>query len=164
MVEELHLSPRDKAQYAKLHASVGDISIAKSCAQFILNKRWHTHSFMRRGNVPIQQIAFTTTMAVSYARPFSPGRGNLNFPKRLLQYSSKELLFHDRLLKLRNEEYAHTDASTISVRPLKHQFITSIQSLRDLCFSVKELEMFVEMTDSLIARIQTRLEVRLGGK
>jgi len=166
MVEDVDLSPRDRMLYEKLHASHGDIGTAQSCAEFILKKGWHTYSFMRRGSVPIQQIAFITTMIVSYARPFSPGRGgSLTFPHRILQYRLKESLLHERLLKLRNQQYAHSDPSTISVRPLKGNIVTSIQSLRDVRFSRAELEIFVEMTNGVTSRIRERLEeIRLSGR
>ncbi len=164
MVEDVDLSPHDRALYEKLYASHGDIGTAQGCAEFILKKGWHTYSFMRRGSVPIQQVAFTTTMIVSYARPFSAGRGNLNFPNRLLQYDATEGVLHARLLKLRNEQYAHSDASTIRARPLKDRHITSISSIRDLSFSPKELTTFIEMTGGLLKRMQRRLEeIRLSG-
>ncbi|MDA9474717.1 hypothetical protein XI03_09405 [Bradyrhizobium sp. CCBAU 65884] len=165
MIEDADLSLRERTLYEKLHASHGDITIASLCAQYILKKGWHTLSFLRRGSIPIQQTAFTTTMIVAYARPFAGGRGkSINFPERLLQYDDKETAFHERLLKLRNQEYAHTDASTISVRPLKGNLITSIQSLRDLCFSPAELRLFLAMTSGLSRRIQLRLEeIRLSG-
>jgi len=164
MIEEASLSKRDRALYEKLFASRGDIGTARSCAEFILKKGWHTYSFMRRGSVPIQQTAFTTTMIVSYARPFSAGRGNINFPNRLLRYNEKEASFHARLIKLRNEQYAHSDASTISVRPLKGSVVKSIQSIRDLRFAAGELKLFIEMTTGLCNRIHERTEeIRLSG-
>ncbi|MDA9512099.1 hypothetical protein XI04_03305 [Bradyrhizobium sp. CCBAU 11430] len=68
-----------------MHASHGDLAIASSSAQYIPKKGWHSLSFLRRGSMPIQQIAFTTTMIVAYARPFAGGRGKgINFPERLL--------------------------------------------------------------------------------
>jgi len=164
MIEDVNLLPRDRSLYEKLHASHGDIGTAKSCAGYILRKGWHTYSFMRRGSVPLQQTAFTTTMIVAYARPFAPGRGNIDFPKRLMQYDEKQVAFHGRLLKLRNQEYAHSDASTISVRPLKGSLVTSIDSIRDLYFSPAELKLFVDMTSGLLGRIHRRLEeIRLSG-
>ncbi|MGY3134563.1 hypothetical protein ACVWZM_005245 [Bradyrhizobium sp. USDA 4501] len=164
MIEDANLLPRDRALYAKLYASHGDIGVARSCAEFILKKGWHTYSFMRRGSVRIQQTAFITTMIVAYARPFAPGRGNINFPHRLLQYDSQEMAFHKRLLDLRKQEYAHSDASKISVRPLKGSVVTSIVSIRDLYFSPAELKLFLGMTGCLSSRIQERLEeIRLGG-
>jgi hypothetical protein len=167
MVEDVSLSPRDRALYEKLYVSVDDLGIALSCARYILKKKWHTYSFMRRGSVPLQQTAFTSTMIVSYCRAFSSGRGgkgNIELPKRLVQHDKKEAELHDRLLRLRNQEYAHTDASTIRVRPLKGDLVTSIQSIRDVCFSANELSLFIEMTDRLVAKIQHRLEeIRLSG-
>jgi hypothetical protein len=164
-MEDVVLSPHERALYEKLHASHRDIGTARSCAEFILKKGWHSYSFMRRGSVPIQQTAFTTTMIVSYARPFSSGRGrSITFPHRLLQYSAKEKLFHERMLKLRNQQYAHTDPSTISVRPLKDKYITSIESISDLRFSPSELKGFIEMSTGVTSRISERLEViRLSG-
>jgi hypothetical protein len=97
-------------------------------------------------------------------RPFAAGRGNIDLPKKLLQYSDRETALLERLLKLRNQQYTHSDASTISVRPLKNNRATSIQSIRDLCFSPSELELFLEMTARLSGRIQQRLEeIRLRG-
>ncbi|MBB4395066.1 hypothetical protein [Bradyrhizobium sp. ERR14] len=164
MSEEANLSPHDRTLYEKLYASHGDITIASSCAAFILKKGWHSYSFFRRGSVVIQQIAFTTTMIVAYARPFAGGRGNIDFPKRLLQYDEDEKALHARLLQLRNQEYAHSDASTISVRPLKGSLVTSIHTMRDISFQPPELRLFLEMTAGLGARIQQRLEeIRLKG-
>lgn len=165
MVEDLSLLPRDRALYEKLHASHSDIAVAQSCAEYLLKKKWHTHSFMRRGSIPIQQTAFTTAMVVSYARPFSPGRAStFTFPHKLLQYDAKATLFHKRLLTLRNEQYAHTDPSTASVRPLKGEFITSIQSISSERFSAVDLKMFVSMTGGVMDRIQERIRViRLSG-
>ncbi|MBC9883703.1 hypothetical protein G8O24_41205 [Bradyrhizobium sp. INPA01-394B] len=163
MPEEANLSPRDRALYEKLYASANDIGTATACAQYILKKGWHGYSFTRRGSVPIQQTAFTTTLIVAYARPFAAGRGNIDFPKRLLQYDDKEAAFHQRLLKLRNQEYAHSDASTISVKPLKG-VIRSIQSIRDLRFVPAELKLFLGMTAGLFSRIHERMEeIRLSG-
>jgi hypothetical protein len=170
MVEEAELSEHDRALYAKLHASLEDISTARSCAAMILKKEWHTWLVLRRGRSvlrrPSEQIhkeAFTTTMIVTYSRPFCSGRGNLNFPDRLLKYSREERTLHDRLLELRNKQYAHADASTIKVRPLKGE-IPWIASLREVQFSPEEITLFLTMTRGLIARIEERMEeIRCNG-
>jgi len=165
MLEDVVLSPHERALYEKLYASYNDLGTARSCANFILKKGWHNYSFMRRGSVPIQQTAFTTTMIVAYARPFSPGRGrSKTFPDGLLRYSSAEKQLHARMLKLRHQQYAHTDPSTIYVRPLKDKYITSIQSTGDLFFSPAELTMFIKMTNAVADRVSKRLEeIRLSG-
>jgi hypothetical protein len=122
-------------------------------------KKWHTFSFLRKGSVRIQQVAFTTTMIVAYARPFSPGRGNLNFPNRLLGYSKEEQLLHDRLLVLRNKEYAHADASTYKVTPFRGDLgVKSMQSIRDVRFTIKDIDLFLQMTKPVIGRVDARME------
>lgn len=59
-MEELALTERNYALYNKLHVSAGDIAVAQQCAEFIKKKKWHDYSFVRRGSVQIQQIAFST--------------------------------------------------------------------------------------------------------
>lgn len=166
MLDEVDLSPRDRALYSKLHASHEDIGIARNCANFIQKKAWHSFAIARRGSIPIQQISFTTTMIVAYARPFSPGRSKSNFPQRLLQYQPEERALHQRLLRLRNEEYAHSDMSSYKVTPLKGA-ITCISSIRRVwvsAFSSKEIALFLTMTDALLNRISARMEeIRVSG-
>jgi hypothetical protein len=106
-------------------------------------------------------------MIVAYCRPFAPGRGgngNVHLPQRLIRYNAKEVALHARLLKLRHQEYAHTDATTVRVRPLKGESIKAIASLRGVCFSAEELNLFIAMTERLAAKIQERIEeIRLSG-
>jgi hypothetical protein len=158
-LDKANLSVRDKALYAKLHVSQRDISIARSCAAFLRKKGWHTHAFFRRGTIPIQQVSFTTTMIVAYARPFSPGRGGFNFATRLLQYQPPEVILHDRLLALRHEAYAHSDAKRHNVIPLKGDRIRSIASgIIDVWFTPTEIDIFLGMTAGLMTRIDKRME------
>ena len=157
MAEDLILSARDLAIYTKLHASAGDIGTARECAGYIKKKGWHDYSFMRRGSVRLQQTAFYTTLIVAYARPFAIGRSGINFPRRLLQYGKAEAALHDALIELRHKEYAHTDPSRSSVWPLKG-IIKDIFSIRDVRFSVKQIDTFLRMTDGLQKRISQRIE------
>jgi hypothetical protein len=163
-MEEANLSEREKALYGKLHVSRDDIEIARSCASYIKRKGWHTYSFRRRGTVRIQQISFTTTMIVAYARPFATGGGDINLPKRLIKYGNDEKKLHERLLLLRKKEYAHSDASTYTVTPYKGGSIISAVNIRDVRFTEQEIDLFLLMTDGLLARITERMEeLRLGG-
>jgi hypothetical protein len=157
-VDEAKLSIHDKALYAKLSISRGDISTARSCAAFLKKKGWYTHPFLRRGSIWIQQISFTTTMIVAYTRPFSAGRGNFHFPTRLLQYWPPELTLHDRLLALRNEVYAHSDANRHNVRVLKGDLFLSIRNITDVSFNHAEINIFLGMTAGLVTRIDERME------
>ena len=163
-MEQAVLSKHEYALYGKLHVSRDDIDISSLCAVYIRKKGWHTCSFLRRGTVRIQQASFTTTMIVAYARPFAPGRGNIGFPKRLLGYNaSDENIFHQRLLRLRHTEYAHLDALCYSVTPYKGGSVKSIENIRDVYFTEKEIELFMFMTDGLLGRITERMEqLRLG--
>jgi hypothetical protein len=157
MVEDLILSARDLAMYTKLYASAGDIGTARECARYIKKNGWHDYSFMRRGSVRVQQTAFYTTLIVAYARPFAIGRSGINFPQRLLQYGKPEAALHDRLIDLRHKEYAHSDPSRSRVQPLKG-IIKDIFSIRDVRFSVKQIDTFLGMTDGLQKRITQRIE------
>lgn len=130
MFEKAELSVRDHALYGKLHMSREDIGIARISAAFLQKKGWHSAPFFRRGSTYIQQVAFTTTMIVAYARPFSPGRGNIDLPGRLKQY----------------------------VTPLKGDLVKSFESMRYAHFTAPELELFMVMTDALCERITDRME------
>jgi hypothetical protein len=157
-VERAELSAANLALYSKLDASHGDIGTARACAAYIQTNGWHTSSYLRRGTIGLQQTAFTTTMIVAYARPFSSGRGNIKFPHELLAYGPDEQDLHARLLQLRRQEYAHTDAAVHKVIPLKGDFIKSIESLRSAFFSPAQITLFLDMTDALMERIRDRME------
>ncbi len=152
------------ALYGKLYVSSNDIELARSCASYIKKKGWYTYAFLRRGSVRIQQISFTTTLIIAYARPFKPGRGNIAFPDRLMvKYGNAEKALHKRLLQLRDKEYAHLDATSYKVTPYRGD-IKSIENIRDVCFTEQEIDMFLLMTNGLLHRISDRMEqLRLGG-
>lgn len=156
-MKELVLAERDSSLYTKLHSSASDIGVAQQCAAHIMKKGWHDYSFKRRGNVRMQQIAFYTTMIVSYARPFAIGRNGTGFPKKLLRFRSKEIELHKQILDLRNKEYAHSDPSRTKVMPL-HGAIKDIFSIRDVRFSRMQIEIFLEMTSGIQERIAARIE------
>jgi len=49
------------------------------------------------------------------------------------------------------------------VTPYKGDFIKSIENIRDVRFTEKEIDLFLLMTDGLLARITERMEqLRLG--
>jgi len=160
--EELKLGTHDHALFGKLEVSQSDIGTAQLCARYLLKKGWHDPPYFRRGSIYIQQIAFTTTMIVAYCRPFVVGKGNIKFPKRLLQFTMAQQELHNRLVVLRNKEHAHTDGSTYVVTPFKGA-ISSIQTLRATYFDPDEITLFLEMTSGLNDRIKMRMEeIRSG--
>ncbi len=158
-MERVELSDHDHALYGKLHVSRSDISIARGCAFYIMRKKWHGNAFLRQGSVYLQQISFTTTMIVAYSRPFSPGKGNISFPARLLQYNDGEMSLHNRLLRLRRQEYAHSDSTTYEIIPLKGRFIKSVDMMSDTFFTRDDLETFLLMTGQLLERVSERMEM-----
>jgi hypothetical protein len=162
-MEKAKLSDQENALYAKLFACCDDFGIARSCARYIRKKGWHTCAFLRRGSVPTQQIAFTTTMIVAYARPFKLGGGNIALPERLIRYRNDEKELHKRLLKLRNTEYAHSDKITYDVTPYTGSIIKVVANIRDVCFTEIEIDLFLFMTKCLLYRIKERMDqLRLG--
>ncbi|MBI1868291.1 MAG: hypothetical protein HYS06_08365 [Methylocystis sp.] len=88
----------------------------------------------------------------------------MRLPERLIaSYGSDQKNLHKRLHQLRNNEYAHSDASSYSVTPYKGDLIKSIESIRDVRFTEKEIDLFLLMTAKLLARITERMEqLRLG--
>src|SRR5438445_12970197 len=99
-----------KALYARLYFSAQDFWYAKSYALHLIKKGWHSAPYERRGTIYMQQSAFTTSLIVSYARPFTRSNGWPKFPERFVQYDAQETLLHQRLLDLRHQVYAHSDS------------------------------------------------------
>jgi hypothetical protein len=95
---------------------LGDFRQAKEFAGHILKRKWQNEI----NETPVQSLehrAFNTSLIVSYARPF---HNNMNFedePKSSLRKHVAEVLneneieLHDRILRLRDTVYAHSDAS-----------------------------------------------------
>jgi hypothetical protein len=104
--------------YRRLWLSRIDLEEARAAInEIIVRKLPYPRS---RGPSPLLQ-ALTTSLVVSYARPFVNTRGQSSVAERtvpgslLRVFSSSERAFHDRLMDMRNREAAHTDADTIDV-------------------------------------------------
>lgn len=157
--ERLKLSERDNALYGKLSMSALDIAKARSFANQLRKKRWHTFPLVRRGSVPTYQVALTTALVVAYARPFVVGRGGgLAFPNRLKQYTPEQEELHRRLLKLRHEQFAHTDPISYEIRPYDDPYIKSVDMVPETYFTAEEIDLFLEMTGGVLNRINSRME------
>ena len=159
-LKELTLSPRDRALYGKLYVSFYDIGIAQRCVAFLKKKSWHGPTFRRCGSAQIQLISHTTTMIISYSRPFKPGRAsNVAFSERLLrQYTADHRRLHAKLLTLRDETEAHMDQKSYMIRPFDSIHFKSINQLPYTYFSAEEIDRFLEMTAGLMGRISVRME------
>lgn len=156
--EPLKLSAHDNSLYGKLYMSSHDIGIARECADYLAKKGWFGLTLRRRGSTQIQQISFTTTLIVSYSRPFKPGRGSIAFPTRLLKYDTEQKAFHDKLLNLRDKVHAHTDENSYEIRPYDNAFIKSIDRIPYTHFTVEEIDLFLNMTAGVVRRIADRME------
>lgn len=71
-----------------------------------------------------KRYAFTLTLIVLYARPFSQARGfrdgssGMKLDLDLLPFSNEERATHDELITARNEWWAHTDAQHFEALPV----------------------------------------------
>jgi hypothetical protein len=104
--------------YRRLWLSRIDLEEAKSTiAEIVVRRLPYPRS---RGPSSLLQ-ALTTSLVVSYARPFVNARGQSavaerTIPGSLLRvYSSAERAFHERLLEMRNREAAHSDADILEM-------------------------------------------------
>ncbi|WP_156174723.1 hypothetical protein [Hoeflea sp. IMCC20628] len=95
-------------------------------ARFLFKKGWHSHEWERRGSIYLQQSAFTTSLVVSYARPFTTARGLPGLPARLIKWSDEEKTLHDQILTLRNEVYAHSDGASYSFQPWQSEGLITV--------------------------------------
>lgn len=123
----VELDPRDKPLYDKLRISAMDIAHALGCAQFLIKKKWHSYEWERRGSTYLQQSALTTSLVVSYARPFTKTRGlRDNLPSKLIRRTAEERALHEKILKLRNEVYAHSDGALYSFQPWQSEGLSTV--------------------------------------
>jgi hypothetical protein len=151
---EVTLNKEDHELYSRLYVSRGDIVYARQCADHILKKGWHYNPWDKRGSIYFQQSVYTTTLIVSYARPFTKSIGWPRFPERLLGYSQAERELHKSLLDLRNKVYAHSDGAGYSIRPFRSEsFSTEIVGAPILKLSADEANQFLEMTERALSSI-----------
>lgn len=154
---ELTLSDRDRRLHTKLYASASDIAFARACAEHLQKKAWFRRPWAR-GKVYFHQSAYVTSLIVSYARPFSTGRGGMTFPQRLIPYTADEFALHAELLDRRNKVHAHSDLDQWNVRPWRSgDFATTIVSQPWMIIEAPQVETFLAMTARLQASITRRL-------
>lgn len=142
-----------KKLYEKLYISRADFDLAEQYARLLLKKGWHSAPYERRGSVYMQQTAFTTSLIVSYSRPFTKSFGWSEwseFPGYLIPYDEKMMKLHEKVLGLRHEIYAHSDARHYSIglwdRP---DFQTEIVKAPFLRLEKLECEDLVKMISAI---------------
>lgn len=154
----LKLSAIDQKNFTKLYASADDVSVARQWAQHLQKKKWYRRPWSW-GKIYLHQSAYVTAIVVAYGRVFSVGRGGFNFPKRLVPYDAVEWDLHHRLLDMRDKVHAHSDLEKWRVEPWHVSgFSTTIVGQPQNVIEETDIELFLNMTEKLLARIADRRE------
>ena len=99
---------------------------------------------------------FVTSMAITYARPFTKCGTIPKLPKHYSQFTDKQLkLVHDTIIKCRHEFYAHSDATAL--KPLRMFVSASATGLRANVQS-QDKGLSALVTPPLINLCETQLE------
>jgi hypothetical protein len=149
MAKKITFSKREL--YERLHVSSLDLSSAKQYACHLLKKGWHSAPYERRGSIYMQQSAFTTSLVVSYARPFSNSYGWPQFPEEFWQYSPQQNQLHQKLIELRDQVFAHSDKAQYKVLPFRMNAdsVSAIEGVPFHRLSQDECKQLVEMIDGI---------------
>ena len=147
--------------YERLHVSFLDLGLARQYAAHLIKNWWHSAPYERRGSIYMQQSAFTTSLVVSYARPFKGSRGWPPFPKEFWQYDQAQCALHAHLIGLRDQVYAHSDSSRYTVKPwrINADLLTDIEGVPFLRLSKAECELVVSMINCIQRLLGPRLKV-----
>lgn len=145
--------------YGRLHASYSDIGHADYCAEILLRRNMHGWPWSRRGTIYSQQKAFTTSLVVSYCRPFTCSRGWPAFPKELLDYEEDDWKLHHGLLSRRHQVYAHSDSTSYGFQPVRWPAVDTVIT-EEPAFRVSAQE--ATRLRSMAAKVLPRICVRLN--
>ena len=147
---EMNESINQKKLYEKLYVSRADFDLAEQYARFLLKKGWHSAPYERRGSIYMQQTAFTTSLVVSYSRPFTKSFGWPKFPGYLMPYDDHMMQLHNKILRLRHQVYAHSDAGHYSICLWDHPgFQTEIVGAPFFQLDKSECEDLVKMISAI---------------
>ncbi|WP_108819582.1 hypothetical protein [Pseudovibrio sp. Alg231-02] len=151
--------------YGKLYASAADIGIALYCVEMILKKKWHGFPWSRRGSIYNQQTVYTTSLVVSYCRPFTKSYGWPSFPEELLQYDDEENELHSELLTMRNQFYAHSDSCKFEFQPISTPAIDTVITTEPFRrISIKDAKRLQQMCFKVRSRISWRMQTLFAHK
>ncbi len=108
----------------------------------------------------MQQSAFTTSLVVSYARPFKNSYGWPAFPNEFIRYNIDQTALHEQLIELRDQVFAHSDSAKYSIRPWRvdSELVVDIEGAPFLRLSKIQCEEVVAMTTGIIHRLTPRLK------
>jgi hypothetical protein len=142
-------------QYAVLHVALEDLRQASFFAKHLQKKRWHRDPWEGRWPTYMHQSSYTTSLVVSYSRPFTPTRQGFKFPQKLLRvYNEEDVGLHWKILTLRNTVYAHTDLDLRSIRPIKiGKHTSAIEYLPPMKLFESEVIQILNMIQSISIKI-----------
>jgi len=150
--------------YERLFVSSLDLGLARQFAAHLLKKGWHSAPYERRGSIYMQQAAFTTSLIVSYSRPFKYSCGWPDLPKNFKQYDTLQQQLHKKLLGLRDQIYAHSDSAYYSIKPFRidTELVTDIEGVPFLRLSKAQCEQVIVMIDGIQQRLSPCLKKLRG--
>lgn len=116
------LSEEDRADYARYAISGEDWAITGLCAKSLNERGWFKGTFGLEGEDTVLATSLTTTLVVSYMRPFTGNRGldgktnerETISPVRF-SFSDEEKRLHKKLGLARNQFFAHSDARRFAI-------------------------------------------------
>jgi hypothetical protein len=158
------LSLKEQRLHDKLLVSSDDIAIAQFCAGVPVKKGWHANPWDQRRTVYQQQIAFTTTLIMAYARAFTKSKGWPAFPPELLAYDDQEWALHRYILTLRDQVYAHSDSTRYSIMSFRlgdTPIMPTVIRRAPLRLTAAEANLFLTMTTKLLTAIKGKIQALL---
>jgi len=104
--------------YACHRVALNDFSRADAFAALLIKRKWFGPVHVGVSTPDVQQLALCTAFVVTYARPFSDNdRWKFRLKGCGLDTAQRDL--HSRLVALRNEVFAHSDATTQLARGVR---------------------------------------------
>ena len=102
---------RDKKLYKRLVISHWDLSKARQFIKIVLDRNLHNYN---NKEDEILFTAFSIAIIVTYWKPFSGNKSSSDvmplLPNKCLnEFDKDELRLHNRIKKMRNSEFAHSD-------------------------------------------------------
>lgn len=107
----------------------------------------------------MQQSAFTTSLVVSYARPFKQSYGWPDFPNEFKHYDTEQAVLHEQLIALRDQVFAHSDSASYTIRPYRidSELLTEIEGVPFLRLSKVQCEQVIAMANGIVCRLRPRM-------
>ena len=109
------------------------------------------------------QKALDTTVVVSYTRNFTTSRG-FRAAKRIQTllkgvFDEGEVILHDKIMNLRNEEFVHSDRKKHKVQLIHDEMFTHSKMRARQPLEKKELELLSQMVSKIREKVTELLKI-----